>query len=250
MNDEFINSLQNDFPDKMPSISASIVHIDGMELPSKLEKFADVLPLKYLGTSDNMVSIKDNRSIHPVTGNPINPNKDLFSGEYNKGIISDIISESKKVGYDPYKALAVGLFESKLGQTDDNIGHVINPMGKNDTTVGVTPDISQMVSTLKYWDDKSRKNKKYNTDEYALQAYNSPAVLDDSNVFLNPKTEKKYLAPIPGHQTDSFYGIDVTKKPLNLKENPAYGKTVMSLANMLKENPELQKMINYSNNKH
>src|ERR1035437_940845 len=256
--DDFVTQLQKDHP--LPQT----INIDGMELPKdtgdshvdELKKMFPVqpnatplnqepirppekienIPLKYLGTSDNMIRINDTRKIHPVTGNPINPNKDFISGEFNKGIMSDVIEEAKKVGYDPYKALAVGIFESRLGYADENIGHVIYPQSgsSNRTDVSISPYISQMVNTLKYWDDKARKTKKYNSDEYALQAYNSPNVLQDKDVYLTPKTEKKYLSPIPGHSTPSFYGIDVTKKPLNLKENPAYGKTIKSISDMLR----------------
>ena len=59
---------------------------------------------------------------------------------------------------------------------------------------------------------------------------------------LTPATEKEYHNKT-GRNTNQFYGVDVTKKALDLAKNPAYGKTVMSLIPILQQNPDIQKIV-------
>jgi len=44
-------------------------------------------------------------------------------------------------------------------------------------------------------------------------------------------------------ENKSFYGVDVSKQPLDLKKNPAYGKTILALVDMLKSNKEINDMV-------
>jgi len=185
------------------------------------------------------VLIKDNRKINPVTNTPIKPTRDLKSGNYSASVVDAIISQAINNDVDPYKALAVGLQESKL---DSEVGHAkdysensfyTDPEKLNQMTQEQKLAFT-MVNAIK---DKEEYAKKlgYNDDEHYLQAYNGFGK-------LTPNTEKKYHNSL-GVGTNSFYGIDVTKNPIDTAKNPVYGKTVLSLANMLKTNPTITERI-------
>lgn len=185
------------------------------------------------------VLIKDNRKINPVTNSPIKPTRDLKSGNYSASVVDAIISQAINNDVDPYKALAVGLQESKL---DSEVGHAKD---YTEDSFGTDPEkLNQMTQEQKLAftmvnaiKDKEKYAKKlgYNDDEHYLQAYNGFGKLTQN-------TEKKYHNAL-GVGTNSFYGIDVTKNPIDTAKNPVYGKTVLSLANMLKTNPTITERI-------
>ena len=177
---------------------------------------------------DNGIRIDDNRTIRATTGNKINPNKDLKSGTYNAELINEIAQKSIDNGYDPYTAIAVGLHESNLGDSDENIGHTLGKSNKSGDYV------SDMINTLKEKADIAKKNG-YNDEEHKLQYYNGTGKLHSG-------TERKYY----GHNNNSFYGVEIPKGgSLDLNDNPLYGKEIKDIRdNVIKKNDRINNMIN------
>ena len=194
--------------------------------------------------------IKDNRKVNATSGKPINPNKDLKSGEYDTQLIEDITKAAKYYGLDANELLAVALQETNLGKADWNVGHVIdapiqtqyilsNP--GNRTERGqfnlyrnqiINPDVQDMAAAYKKKMDEAKAN---NVTDPAMQIqyYNGLGM-------VYPKTERDY------HKFDmsSIYGVPLTPEGISMKENPLYGKRILDLKeNVLMADPTLQKYI-------
>lgn len=223
-------------------IIASIKRLFGFAEAGKPKQKVQQLP--------EYVNIEDTRKVNPVTGKPIDPNRELKSGKYSAKIIKDIVDAANKLEYKhPYRAIAVGLQESNLGKTDENLGHVIGTIpqmdladagyseSEIDSIMNVNPNYASAVNMISNLRNKEAEaiRKGYKTPEYQLQFYNGMGK-------LTPATEKAYHNKT-GRNTNQFYGVDVTKQPLDLAKNPAYGKTVMSLIPILQQNPDIQKLV-------
>jgi hypothetical protein len=201
----------------------------------------------YDGGYRKPVTIKDTRKVNATSGKPINPNKDLKTGNYDSKIINDIIVASKYFNFDPATALAVGLQETNLGKTDENIGHVLDSVSmpydivydnSQRATINarqreiVDPWVAQMVGVL---DEKISQAKKNRIKEPAMQIqyYNGLG-----RVF--PDTEKDYH----GFSMQSIYGVPLPPQGISMKENPLYGKRILDLRdNVILSDPNLQKYI-------
>jgi hypothetical protein len=196
-------------------------------------------PLKLYKPKDTIkyVQIDDKRKINPATGKPF---KKIGSKSVKVGPqeIQNIIGQAKAQGVNPLTALAVALQETNLGQSDDNLGHVIGKDNWKNLPKGLPEDQEaafMLVSTLK---NKLALAKRLGYDkkgeDFALQAYNGYGN-------LYPSTEADYH----GGNQPSFYEIPVSKKkPLKLSENPAYGKTIISLRDeLLKNNDTINELI-------
>jgi len=192
----------------------------------------------------------DRRKRNPVTDGPINPNKDLKSGFYNVPVVEAIVKEAETFNVDPNLALAIAMQESNLGNKDQNFGHVTErDIFENENQM--SPDeleAKQLVYSIKknnQWNKdyflKTHKMteeqfNKYPIETWRIQAYNGLGK-------LTANTEKEYLKST-GRNANNFYGIDVTKKPLDMKENPAYAKTILSIKEQIEKDPDFQRLIN------
>jgi len=188
----------------------------------------------------SVIPVKDNRTTNPVTGLPINPNRDLKTGNYDRDVINSVIGASKHYGVNPYNALAVGLQET--GLSPDETGHVkdyrSDMLGLSEDELNNLSDVDKNAYLLAYAMKRKEavaKNLGHNGDVWNLQAYNGFGK-------IGTQTEKSYHNE-QGVNTNSFYGVDVTKHPLDLAKNPAYGKTVLSLAEMLKQNKAIDFLV-------
>lgn len=191
--------------------------------------------------TDPTVDIQDTRTTQPVTGKAINPNTDLKSGSYDKSLIQDLNVAANRFGVDPYHAIAVGLQETNLGKNDPdgNIGHVLDydlvNSGLDEQTISSMTPQQKQANLLAYaMKDKADYADKlgYTTPVMKLQSYNGFGKLFSDS-------EKGYY----GGERTHYYGVDVTKEPLDLSKNPAYGKTILSLADMLKQNKGIKDIV-------
>lgn len=168
--------------------------------------------------------IKDTRTVRATSGNPINPNVDLKSSNYNQDVITNIIKRAKAYGVDPATAVAVGLQESMLGKTDTNIGHMLH---------GDPNDPYAYIPFLKQSMDRGKNNLGYNDVYRQLQVYNGLGV-------ITPQTEKKYH----GYSMGKIYGVPIPAGGINMKQNPLYGKEIMDIRNnVLMKNPQFVKLL-------
>ena len=170
---------------------------------------------------DKPIKIKDTRKTDAVTGKPVLPTNNL-SHDASSDTMQRIITASKANGVDPYTALAVAHQETGLSSEGDNEGnpfHLLDNRADDSITAGV--------KTLKQKLDYAKKLGK--TDEASqIQAFNGYG-----KVGANTEGQQK-----------SMYGIDVTKQPIDMNKNPAYGKRIIDIRdNILKNNPEVVKMV-------
>ena len=220
----------------IPLVSKSAINKDTKEWgilnieekPKLINTNSNIIP----GTNIeyNTLKIEDKRIKSLASGKNIRPNVDLKSGEYNKGIIENIIDASLKHDVDPYYALATGLQESGFASSDSNTGHVIGDWGSK-----IPSDVNQeeaMVIALKIKKDEAVKQG-LQKEEDIIQHYNGRSIKG-----LHKNTESGYYA----RPNKMFYGVPL---PINTKTNPVYGRQIIDLRdNVIKQNPEIQSMIN------
>lgn len=169
------------------------------------------------------------------------------TGEYSKGYIQHIVSAGKRLGLDPLTTLAVAMQETKIGNLDGNLGHILlsekEKMDKDQAFAKLKeqhkdlhPEALAMAYFLKNKLDISKN--KWKDEARQLQFYNGMGT-------ISPKTEADYHKSL-GLNPNIMYGLDLTKTgPINMAENPLYGKSVIDLRdNVLKQNPELLTFIN------
>lgn len=192
------------------------------------------------GSNPNTIKIFDPRKKSPTTGKHIN-NSGYF--EVSKPLIKSIIEQSKARGIDPKVSLATGYQETRLGDSDGNIGHnlerpsqwFLDNIGRLDRNEGdnTNYDAAVLVDGIKQKFDYAHQLGKKNLID-SLQVYNGLGK-------LYPSTEYKYQKG----NTSSWYGVPTTKdNPIDLKKNPLYGKTVKSLIDsVIGINPQIQELI-------
>lgn len=195
------------------------------------------MPLYVPKSKVRPITLSDTRTINPATGTPFNQ-KGMKTVNANPDKLKLIIAHAKAKGIDPYTALAIAYQEQNLGSEDNDFGTVKDYFPDEDVSNSfneideryANEGANVMAKAIK---DKLEYGRRLGMDKkgeaFMLQAYNGLGM----------------LKPQPGEKTRSFYGIPVGPgHPLNLRENPAYGKTVMSLRDeILKKNQELKQLI-------
>lgn len=207
----------------------------------------------------NRLKIKDDRKVSATTNQPVNPNKDLVSGNYDTNKVDMLIHYAKIYGIDPYKLISMDLQETGLGNSKKDLvahnntlippGHVL--MGDNDINtpskvkekaftdlnIDHSIDYNQYNNILGYdnfarvYQDKVNyaKSLGLNSEEQQLQAFNG-----FGKVF--PSTEQDYN----GFKMKKIYGVDVPSTGIDMKQNPLYGKRVLDYSNnVLKNSPDI-----------
>lgn len=148
--------------------------------------------------------IHDRRTINPATGQPFKV-KEPKSAKVDPSTLKAIISHAKAKGVDPFTALAISQQESEFGAIG-NLGEVNDYQPDADVYSNLDRGANVLAKALK---DKLEYAKRLGYDkkglDYALQAYNG-------------------------------YGN-------GMAQNPTYGKVVVSLLNNLKNDPEIQRMV-------
>jgi len=190
------------------------------------------MPL-YAPEDTNKVKIQDTRTINPATGQPFAKGRQgAMTTSINPNNAKFVIQHALSKGVDPNTALAIALQETKMGNLNEDMGTANEYMADQ----GIDNPYEQGANALvKALADKLAYAKRLGFDKkgeaFALQAYNGYGRLTPQNTDPNA--------------TETFYGIPVThQRPLDMKQNPVYGKTIMSLRDeVIKKNPELQELI-------
>lgn len=229
---------------KMPKPTGPAIDISSTEVVTpkyELAKEPTAIPM-----GKGKLNIKDLRKIRATTQKEIDPKKDLVSGEYDKETIQEVLDASKRYNFDPYTALAVALQESKLGNIDNNLGHLKDMPTSIATKL---PNLEKAKKTM----SEDKFNKMYSADalvrmliekkdmvekkgikdeELILQAYNGLGK-------VYPQTESDYH----GFNMAKIYGVDLPKEGIDMKKNPLYGKQIIDLReNVIKKNPEIMEI--------
>lgn len=193
------------------------------------------LPL-YKPKDTNIVKLEDKRQINPATGKPFKlmGSKGINANEED---IRAIIAHAKAKGVDPGTALAIGLQETNLGQTDQNYGSAWSTFEDEGLPDDRNKNANILAKAIKdkmaYAQELRHKGLLPKGEEYDLQTYNGLGVL-------------KPTLSVGGKMQDaSYYEIPVTaNNHLDLKKNPAYGKTVRQLRDeVIMKNPKIMDLI-------
>lgn len=179
--------------------------------------------LKEIKNPKSFITLEDPRTIRATSGQKINPNVDLMSGKYNEAVIKNIIKKAKSLGVDPATAVAIALQESRIGQTDPSLGHLLH--GESEDPYAYINFYKQKL--------KEAKRAGINDELLQIQYYNGLGT-------VTPKTEKKYH----GYEMQKIYGVPIPKSGINMRENPLYGKQIVDLRdNVIKRNKQIQKYL-------
>jgi hypothetical protein len=197
----------------------------------KLLEKSGVDPYTMVNQETMKFNIADKRKIRATTGKPMEDNRDKKEGDYHVGTVYKLIKAAKSAGINPYTAVAVGLAETRLGSTDENVGHVTGDQWKEGDLMDTTVE-EGLAITLKKKMEYAKKLG-FTSPELQLQAYNGLG-----KVF--PSTEADYH----GYQMKSIYGVPLDKNGIDMKKNPLYGKEVLDLQNnVIKQNPLINGMV-------
>jgi len=152
-----------------------------------------------------------------------------FTGNYDSSIIRSIIDSAKQTGVDPMTALAMSGQESTFGRFDPQ-----NPLriqlGLHNVPSVESPVANQALNiheALKFFKNRGDRQRVQTPEdeELIIQSYNG-------------------LGPIHGGsevaQDANMYGDQIG---LHGGRDRPYGKAVMSLRDMLSQQPNLQKLI-------
>jgi hypothetical protein len=175
------------------------------------------------------LSIRDPRRVMMTTGQPLRPNSDLVSGQYDSEHLGNLINEAKRrnMSYNDIMNLAaMGFQETKWGRVDDNIGHTQGNFG---------PEQDNYSNFINAYNAKMKEADRLKIKDEAtrLQTYNGLG-----RIF--PSTEKKYH----GFRMKKIYGVPVPKGGIDMRKNPLYGKQIMDLRdNVLKQSPDFMRYI-------
>lgn len=177
------------------------------------------------------LKIIDTRKINPANGQPFKK-PGAMSASVNPNVVSAIIRQAVSKGVDPNTALAIAMQETHMGNKNENVGSAWSTFSDEGIDDPYEQGANSMVKALV---DKLAYAKRLGYDKkgeaFALQAYNGYGKLKPQQTTGNP--------------TEYFYEMPVTRSnPLNMAQNPVYGKTIMSLRDeVISKNPELQALI-------
>lgn len=180
----------------------------------------------YKPKDTTIVSLSDKRKINPATGK-------LFSMPGSRSVNVDadgmksIVSEARRQGVDPYDALAVSYQETNL---DKNKPYNLNPDYFGTPTAGAKEGVKSIADQFRYATSMQKKGIVPSGEEYTLQGYNGYGKVKTGHADLEG--------------ANSIYGHPIPTEGIDLKKNPLYGKSVISLRDsILKTNPQVRDLV-------
>ena len=174
------------------------------------------------------IPINDTRKID-LASNTLIGDRNNLSGKADLETVNDIIKASKKVGFDPYTALAIAHQETGLSaENEENPFH-----GWGESMVfGNTPAESyeKQVAMLK---------DKFAHAQNKLGKKTEPEIIQSWNGYGK-------VGKVSDEGTNNkLYGIDVSKNPIDMNTNPVYGKRIIDIReNIIKKHPEIVNIVN------
>jgi hypothetical protein len=185
----------------------------------ELFKLANPNKIQKNNNENKYINIKDTRKIDVVSNKKIS-DKYNKSSIVNKDMLEKIVKSAIKNDIDPYTALAIGLQETGLTEDwEENPFHIKGGDANNIIN-----------SSMKFMKEKIDYAKRLGktTEAEIIQAWNGYGK-------ISPKSE---------YESKKYYGIDVSKTPLDMNKNPVYGKRVIDLRdNIIMKNEELKNFI-------
>jgi hypothetical protein len=217
-------------PGAKKSLTPKLLYMDGV-VGANEEPEA---PGTFVAPSPRLL-FKDERKINPATGRPFKSGKGGKTVSADEDTLKAIIAHAKAKGLDPYNALAVAMQETEFGRTDPNYGSAWSTFPDEYIEGTRDQNANVLAKALKEkFDYAHRLGVDKKGEAHSLQMYNGYGT-------LRPSVRR----PDGTYEDASYYEIPVTSaSPLNLRENPAYGKTVISLRDeILKKDKRLASLV-------
>jgi hypothetical protein len=218
--------------ERLHAIMASDGHYSRSVDEFKKQFFAKQISQEQQGEKEEFkrIPITDNRKIDTITGLPMTDTNRMH-GDVDSRYVKRIVEKAKEYGIDPYTALAMNLQETRFeDKYSDNPFFVISLKDQEEADSFTKDPIDVSMKMLRDKHDLAKRLGK-TKDEDVIQAWNGYGKIG------------------PNFGYDKFYGIDVSKEPIDMNQNPVYGKRIVDLRdNILKQNPEITELVNkYSN---
>lgn len=174
-----------------------------------------------------IIPVKDTRIKDLVTQQSVS-DKSRLHVNIDSSQAKHIITKAKEYGIDPYTALAMVYQETGFKEEySDNPFNLLSGGRLNPDTADqdfIDLSMQEMLDKQKLAERLGKK-----TDEEIIQAWNGYGKIG-GNSFSG--TTKK------------AYGLDVSNEPLDMNEDPVYGRRVVDIRdNILKQNPEIVKLV-------
>ena len=185
---------------------------------------ADGMPL-YIPQDTRNIKINDTRQFNPTTGNPLG-DRERKTVNTDPELIKNIVAHAKAKGIDPLTALAISYQETGLNK---DAPFNLNPDVYGKPTGGPQEGVQSMVGQFQYAKDLQKRGIVPNTEEYLLQGYNGYGRISKGHADLEGASR--------------IYGYPIPAEGINLGKNPLYGKTVISLRELLKNHPQIQDIV-------
>jgi hypothetical protein len=173
------------------------------------------------------IRVEDDRKVSPTTGLPFK-DTERKSLNVDPNLVKDIVKHAKGAGIDPLTALAVSYQETGFDQ-EGRGSFNLNPkvFGK---PVGNPEDgMKSLKEQFRFASDLQKRGVIPSTEDYLIQGNNGYGTI------------KRGHADLEG--ANKIYGLDIPQEGINFKHNPLYGKTVISLRELLKNNPQIMDII-------
>lgn len=184
------------------------------------------MPL-YIPQDTDIVHIEDTRKLSPTTNQPLK-STERKSLKVNANVISDIVNHAKSAGIDPLTALAISYQETGFNQEGKGLFN-LNPKVFGKPVGNAEEGMKSLQEQFRIGKDLQRRGMIPQTEEHLLQANNGYGII------------KRGHADLEG--SHKIYGIDIPQEGLNFKNNPLYGKTILSLRELLRQNPKIQQIL-------
>lgn len=189
-------------------------------------------PMSIPKGTDNKIRINDTRSISPTSGKPIR-DIDRKSLEVNREDVSNIVDNAIKSGIDPLTALAISYQETGFNQEGKGLFN-LNPQIFGKPVGNAEEGMKSLQEQFRLARDLQKRGVIPNTEDYYIQGNNGYGTI------------RRGHADLEG--AHKIYGVDIPQHGLSMKDNPLYGKTVLSLRELLKNNPDIMDLINSKTN--
>lgn len=180
------------------------------------------------GPSQPYIRIHDTRAVSPTTGLPLRETERKTLNA-NPELIKDIITHAKKSGIDPLTALAISYQETGFNQEGKGSFN-LNPMVFGKPVGNAEEGMRSLKEQFRIAKSLQHRGVIPQGEEYYLQGNNGYGII------------KRGHADLEG--ANRIYGLDIPQEGINFKQNPLYGKTIISLRELLKSNPQIMGMIN------
>lgn len=171
------------------------------------------------------IRINDTRKVSPTTGLPL---KDTEKKSLNADpdLIRDVVKNAVNNGIDPLTALAISYQETGLNK---DAPFNLNPQVFGKPTGNAEEGMKSLQEQFRIAKNLQSRGVVPQGEEYYLQGNNGYGII------------KRGHADLEG--ANRIYGVDIPQEGINFKHTPLYGKTVMSLRELLKSNPQIMDII-------